>query len=71
MLLKYNLIQDFKERYIVENKFLDNKHIINIINDYIFICFFLGNDFLPHLLGLDLRYNGLDIILDIYADTFA
>ena len=69
--LKCGLIQDFKERYTIDNKFLDNRLIINIINDYIFICFFLGNDFLPHILGLDLRYNGLDIILDIYTETFS
>jgi 5'-3' exoribonuclease 2 len=44
--------------------------LINVINDYIFICFFLGNDFLPHILGLDLRYQGLDIMLDIYVEAF-
>lgn len=71
-ILKCNLIEDFKERYLIRNSngILDNKMLINIIYDYVFICFFLGNDFLPHILGLDLRYEGLDIILDSYVDIY-
>jgi 5'-3' exonuclease len=38
----------------------------NIINDYILICFFGGNDFLHHLPSIDIKYNGLDTLLEIY-----
>ena len=70
--MKTNIIQDFKERYFIgsTNSFLEPEKYISIINDYIFVCFFLGNDFLPHILGIDLRYNGLDIILDHYVQTY-
>lgn len=37
-----------------------------LINDYIFICFFLGNDFIKHTPSLILRYNGLRYLLDTY-----
>ncbi len=37
-----------------------------IIDDYIFICFFLGNDFIIHSPSLSLRYNGLDHIMNAY-----
>ena len=40
------------------------------INDFIFICYFLGNDFLPHLPSIDVNIGGLDIILDAYTNTF-
>lgn len=37
-----------------------------IINDYIFMCFFLGNDFIKNIPSLSLRYNGYDHILSCY-----
>ena len=65
--LKCGILEDFKGRYA---EFMKPDAMVDIINDYIFVCFFLGNDFLPHILGLDLRYQGLDIILDIYVETY-
>lgn len=39
---------------------------VHFMHDYVFICFLLGNDFLPHFLGFDLKYNGLAMICDAY-----
>jgi 5'-3' exonuclease len=41
----------------------------NIIKDFIFICYFLGNDFLPHILSTDIHNNGLDIMIKNYMKT--
>jgi 5'-3' exonuclease len=40
------------------------------IEDYIFICFLLGNDFMPHLPSINIRINGLTILLDLYRSLF-
>ena len=39
------------------------------IHDYIFICFLLGNDFLPYFPALNIRTNGFEYILNSYKNT--
>lgn len=63
---------DLTKYYINEefNKLVNNGFTYNFINDYIFICYFLGNDFLPHLPSIDIKINGLDIIKEVYFECF-
>jgi len=39
------------------------------VYDYIFICFFLGNDFLPHFPALNIRTGGINKLLNAYKET--
>jgi 5'-3' exonuclease len=41
----------------------------NRIYDYIFLCFFLGNDFMPHFPSLNIRTGGIDKLLNAYKAT--
>ena len=41
----------------------------SIISDFIFICYLLGNDFLPHLPSLNICKNGIDYLLNKYVEN--
>ena len=41
----------------------------NTLYDYIFIAFFLGNDFLPHFPAMNIRTSGMSILLAAYRNT--
>lgn len=57
--LKNQIIESIKPK----NYLLNDK---NLINDYIFICFILGNDFIYHTPSINIRYNGLEPLLNTY-----
>lgn len=38
------------------------------IDDWVFMCFFCGNDFLPHLPSLDVRENSIDSLVRIWKE---
>lgn len=45
-----------------------NKNV-NRLYDYILLCFFLGNDFMPHFPSINIRTGGVDKMLQAYKAT--
>jgi len=56
-------LYDMDESLITENM---QKRIIY---DYILLCFFLGNDFMPHFPALNIRTDGMSRLLSAYKIT--
>lgn len=80
--IKFNLIDINQLKISLNNFFCDyvkekkSNYVINIndisfVNDFVFLCFFLGNDFLPHLPSIDIKTNGMDLIMKCYVEAFA
>jgi 5'-3' exonuclease len=55
--------------YMNNDKELTTEQQKNKIYDYIFLCFFLGNDFLPHFPAINIRTGGVDKMMNAYKAT--
>jgi 5'-3' exonuclease len=63
--LKSHLLEEICDRIGQYN--LSDYQKNEIIDDYIFLSFLLGNDFLTHSPSVDLHNGGFDLIMDLYA----
>ena len=42
----------------------------DFINDFIVICYFLGNDFVPNLPSIDIRNGGMEFLIESYVKVY-
>ena len=63
------------EPYVLDIRQMCNSLVIEMdcvcnefrrIYDYVFMCFLLGNDFLPHFPALNIRTHGMDTLIEFY-----
>lgn len=62
------LLQEFQE--LIEGPHENLSFRRALLDDYIFLCFLLGNDFIPHAPSLSIKNNGVKILLDIYKKIY-
>jgi len=77
-----NVALDEKERYFMDiPEFADAivEHLTGLtkpsckstkVMDYIFMCFMLGNDFMPHFPALNIRTTGIATLMEAYRTVF-
>lgn len=65
--LKKNICNELYSELQDNDQFIE-KNDDNIICDYIFLCFLLGNDFLEHIPTLMIKENGISVLLKYYLN---
>lgn len=73
--IREDLCKDLAWKHVTEEG-KENKRVFKVqnfneeslINDFIFMCFATGNDFLPHIPSIEILNNGLNIMFDTYRE---
>lgn len=70
-MVRLPVFRAFLQNYLKDAQIKFEFNLEYAIDDFVLLCFLVGNDFLPHLPGLDIRAGGIDILLAFYKKSLS